>query len=179
MSIKIMLATIAAIVALGSITTIGFNNSALGQETFTAELSGGDEVPPVDTNATGVATFQSNVNTLTYQLGVRDLNNITAAHIHRGEDGENGKVVANLYNTTAMPAGQQQQSGLLSQGTISASDLKGPLKGHPLSDLIDIMSNDTAYVNVHTKDFPLGEIRGQVSSEGGGGGGGDTGGDTG
>jgi hypothetical protein len=177
MSIKIMLATIAAIVALGSITTIGFNNSALGQETFTAELSGGDEVPPVDTNATGVATFQSNVNTLTYQLGVRDLNNITAAHIHRGEDGENGKVVANLYNATAMPAGQNQ-SGLLSQGTISASDLKGPLKGHPLSDLIDIMSNDTAYVNVHTKDFPLGEIRGQVSSEGGGGGD-DTGGDTG
>ena len=177
MSIKIMLATIAAIVALGSITTIGFNNSALGQETFSADLSGGDEVPPVDTNATGVATFQSNVNTITYQLGVRDLTNITAAHIHRGEDGENGKVVANLYNSTAMPAGQQQ-SGLLSQGTISASDLKGPLKGHPLSDLVDIMSNDTAYVNVHTMDFPLGEIRGQVSSEGGGGGE-DTGGDTG
>ena len=166
MSIKIMLATIAAIVALGSITTIGFNNSALGQETFSADLSGGDEVPPVDTNATGVATFQSNVNTITYQLGVRDLTNITAAHIHRGEDDENGKVVVNLYNSTA----GQQQNGLLSQGTISASDLKGPLKGHPLSDLIDIMSNDTAYVNVHTKDFPLGEIRGQVSSEGGGGG---------
>lgn len=165
MSIKIMLATIAAIVALGSITTIGFNNSALGQETFSADLSGGDEVPPVDTNATGVATFQSNVNTLTYQLGVADLANITAAHIHRGEDGENGKVVVNLYNSTA----GQQQNGLLSQGTISASDLKGPLKGHPLSDLIDIMSNDTAYVNVHTMDFPLGEIRGQVSSEGGGG----------
>ena len=174
MSIKIMLATIAALVALGSITTIGFNNSALGQETFSADLSGGDEVPPVDTNATGVATFQSNVNTLTYQLGVTDLTNVTAAHIHRGEEGENGKVVANLYNTTA----GQQQNGLLSQGTISASDLKGPLKGHPLSDLIDIMDNGTAYVNAHTKDFPLGEIRGQVSSEGGGGGE-DTGGDTG
>ena len=177
MSIKIMLATIAAIVALGSITTIGFNNSAFGQQTFSADLSGANELPPVDTNATGVATFQSNVNTLTYQLGVTDLTNITAAHIHRGEDGENGKVVANLLNTTAMPAGQQQ-SGLLSQGTISASDLKGPLKGHPLSDLIDIMDNGTAYVNAHTKDFPLGEIRGQVSSEGGGGGE-DTGGDTG
>ena len=177
MSIKIMLATIAAIVALGSITTNGIINSALGQETFTAELSGDDEVPPVDTNATGVATFQSNVNTLTYQLGVTDLTNVTAAHIHRGEEGENGKVVANLLNTTAMPAGQQQ-SGLLSQGTISASDLKGPLKGHPLSDLIDIMDNGTAYVNAHTMDFPLGEIRGQVSSEGGGGGE-DTGGDTG
>ena len=43
------------------------------------------------------------------------------------------------------------------------------MAGHPLSDLIDIMDNGTAYVNAHTKDFPLGEIRGQVGSAGGGG----------
>jgi hypothetical protein len=35
-----------------------------------------------------------------------------------------------------------------------------------LADLIDIMDNGTAYVNVHTKDFPLGEIRGQIAAEG-------------
>jgi hypothetical protein len=28
------------------------------------------------------------------------------------------------------------------------------------------MDNGTAYVNVHTKDFPLGEIRGQIAGEG-------------
>jgi hypothetical protein len=166
MSIKIMLATIAAIVALGSMTTLGFNNSALGQQTFTADLSGDDELPPVDTNATGIATFQTNGNTMNYQLSVEDLNNVTAAHIHRGDMDHNGKVVVSLYNNMS----KGPKSGLLSQGTISASNLKGPLAGHPLSDLIDIMDNGTAYVNAHTKDFPVGEIRGQVESVGGGGG---------
>jgi CHRD domain len=166
MSIKIILATIAAIVALGSMTTLGFNNSALGQQAFTATLTGDDENPSVDTNATGLATFQTNGNTMNYQISVEDLNNVTAAHIHRGDMDHNGKVVVSLYNNMS----KGPKSGLLSQGTISASNLKGPLAGHPLSDLIDIMDNGTAYVNAHTKDFPVGEIRGQVESVGGGGG---------
>ena len=163
MSIKVTLATIAIIVALGSIATNGFINSALGQQTFTAELTGGDEVPPVDTNATGIANFQDNVQTVNYQLSVSDLVNVTQAHIHRGEEGENGKVVVTLYNTT-MPTGPM--SGLLSQGNITAANLVGPLAGQQLTDLVSIMDNGTAYVNVHTKDFPLGEIRGQIAAEG-------------
>ena len=161
MSIKVTLATIAIIVALGSIATNGFINSALGQQTFTAELTGGDEVPPVDTEATGTFNFQNNVQSVNYQLSVTDLVNVTAAHIHRGEEGENGKIVATLYNST-MPTGPK--SGLLSQGNITAANLEGPLAGQQLADLIDIMDNGTAYVNVHTKDFPLGEIRGQLSA---------------
>ena len=164
MSIKVTLATIAIIVALGSITANGFINSALGQQSFSAELSGGEEVPPVDTNATGIANFQDNVQTVNYQLSVSDLVNVTQAHIHRGEEGENGKIVVTLYNTT-MPTGPM--SGLLSQGNITAANLVGPLAGQQLTDLISIMDNGTAYVNVHTEEFKLGEIRGQI-------GGGDT-----
>ena len=63
-----------------------------------------------------------------------------------------------------MPANLTQ--GLLSEGNITAANLKGPLAGQQLADLIDVFDNGTAYVNVHTKDFPLGEIRGQFSSEG-------------
>ncbi|MDP8941439.1 MAG: CHRD domain-containing protein [Thermoproteota archaeon] len=163
MSIKVTLATIAIIVALGSITANGFINSALGQESFSAELTGGEEVPPVDTNATGIANLQDNVQTINYQLSVNDLVNVTQAHIHRGEEGENGKVVVTLYNTT-MPTGPM--SGLLSQGNITAANLVGPLAGQQLTDLVSIMDNGTAYVNVHTKDFPLGEIRGQIAAEG-------------
>jgi hypothetical protein len=163
MSVKVTLATIAIIVALGSITANGFINSALGQQSFSAELSGGDEVPPVDTNATGIANFQDNVQTVNYQLSVSDLVNVTQAHIHRGEEGENGKIVVTLYNTT-MPTGPM--SGLLSQGNITAANLVGPLAGQQLTDLTSIMDNGTAYVNVHTKDFPDGEIRGQIAAEG-------------
>ena len=163
MSIKVTLATIAIIVALGSITANGFINSALGQESFSAELTGGEEVPPVDTNATGIANLQNNVQTINYQLSVNDLVNVTQAHIHRGEEGENGKIVVTLYNTT-MPTGPM--SGLLSQGNITAANLVGPLAGQQLTDLTSIMDNGTAYVNVHTKDFPLGEIRGQIAADG-------------
>ena len=163
MSIKVTLATIGIIVALGSITANGFINSALGQESFSAELTGGEEVPPVDTNATGIANLQDNVQTINYQLSVNDLVNVTQAHIHRGEEGENGKIVVTLYNTT-MPTGPM--SGLLSQGNITAANLVGPLAGQQLTDLVSIMDNGTAYVNVHTKDFPLGEIRGQIAAEG-------------
>ncbi|MDQ3976922.1 MAG: CHRD domain-containing protein [Thermoproteota archaeon] len=163
MSIKVTLATIAIIVALGSITANGFINSALGQESFSSELTGGEEVPPVDTNATGIANLQNNVQTINYQLSVNDLVNVTQAHIHRGEEGENGKIVVTLYNTT-MPTGPM--SGLLSQGNITAANLVGPLAGQQLTDLVSIMDNGTAYVNVHTKDFPLGEIRGQIAGEG-------------
>jgi hypothetical protein len=163
MSIRVTLATIAIIVALGSITANGFINSALGQQTFTAELTGGDEVPPVDTEATGTFNLVTVNQSSGYLLSVDELANATAAHIHRGEEGVNGKIVVTLYNAT-MPASISQ--GLLSQGNITAANLEGPLAGQQLADLIDIMDNGTAYVNVHTKDFPLGEIRGQISGEG-------------
>ena len=160
MSIKVTLATIAIIVALGSIATNGFINSALGQQTFSAELTGGDQVPPVDTEATGTFNLVTVNQSSGYLLSVNDLANATAAHIHRGEEGQNGKIVVTLYNAT-MPANLTQ--GFLSQGNITAANLVGPLAGRQLADLIEIMDNGTAYVNVHTKDFPLGEIRGQVS----------------
>jgi hypothetical protein len=163
MHIKVTLATLAIIVALASIIANGFINSALGQQSFSAELSGDNQLPPVDTNATGIANFQNNGETVNYQLSVSDLVNVTKAHIHRGEESEVGKHVVTLYNATT-PTGPM--SGLLSQGNFTAADLEGPLAGRPLTDLISIMDNGTAYVNVHTEEFPTGEIRGQISAEG-------------
>ncbi len=163
MSIKVTLATIATILALGGITANSFINSALGQQSFTVELTGDEEVPPVNTDATGIFNLVIVNQTSGYQLSVNNLANATAAHIHRGEEGENGKIVVTLYNAT-MPTAPT--SGLLSQGNITASNLQGPLAGQQLTDLIDIIDNGTAYVNVHTADFPLGEIRGQLAAEG-------------
>jgi CHRD domain len=42
--------------------------------------------------------------------------------------------------------------------------LEGPLAGKQLSDLITMINNGDAYVNVHTEANPKGEIRGQLSS---------------
>jgi hypothetical protein len=36
------------------------------------------------------------------------------------------------------------------------------MKGKAISDLIAAMKNGTTYVNVHSTDFPDGEMRGQL-----------------
>jgi CHRD domain len=50
------------------------------------------------------------------------------------------------------------------QGTITSAKLEGPLTGKHLTDLINMINNRDAYVNVHTQANPKGEIRGQMSS---------------
>ena len=55
-------------------------------------------------------------------------------------------------------------SGLLSEGDITASDLKGPIAGKQLSDLLSSMHSMDVYVNIHTTQYPNGEIRGQISN---------------
>ena len=46
-------------------------------------------------------------------------------------------------------------------GVINSTTLEGPLKGKQISDLESIMTNGTAYANIHTEKNPNGEIRGQ------------------
>ena len=38
----------------------------------------------------------------------------------------------------------------------------GSLEGGTLEDLLDLFHADEAYVNVHTSQFPPGEVRGQI-----------------
>ena len=53
------------------------------------------------------------------------------------------------------------------KGTITSSDLKGPLAGKQISDLVNIIKGGQAYVNVHTEQNKNGEIRGQILDVGG------------
>jgi hypothetical protein len=134
-------------------------------ENSRAHLSGDQEVPPADTDATGVATFQlsGDGTELSYRLIVANIENVTQAHIHLAPAGANGPVVAWLY-PEAPPAQliPGRTSGVLATGTITADGLVGPLVGASLDDLVDAMRAGNAYVNVHTSQFPPGEIRGQI-----------------
>ena len=120
-------------------------------QAFTAKLSGKDEVPPVNTQATGMAQFQlsSDGKEINYDLTATNLNGFMMAHVHQGKAGENGQPVAPLS---------------MGKGKITSSDLKGPLAGKQISDLVDLMKNGGAYVNIHTQQNQNGEIRGQIMS---------------
>jgi CHRD domain len=159
------------IVALATITvgpTIDLPTSAFAgeqqqqqQKRFVTELTGFEEVPPVNnTSAIGVAEFKLGQDNIMYTVNVTDIENVTAAHIHSGQVGENGPIVITLFKedtpTTAMT------TGVLSEGNITATNLEGPMAGQLLSNLTSAMRNDQTYVNVHTQQNPNGEIRGQI-----------------
>jgi len=149
--------------------------AASSTKNFRTHLSGDQEVPARDTNAQGQAIFKLSEDgeSLEYKLIVANIENVVAAHIHLGEPGTNGPVVAFLFGN--VPPGGGRTDGVLAEGTITKDNLVGPLAGHDFSELIEAIQSGNAYVNVHTNDgvdptntgpgdFPGGEIRGNFHS---------------
>ncbi len=137
---------------------IGPPKSPLVDQVLVAELTGASEVPPVETQASGDATvFVDEAGTLGFEVNVADIENVTASHIHLGAEGENGPVVAFLFQ------GEFSGTGTLATGTLTDEDLIGPLEGLTLEHLMYQMEQGNTYVNVHTTQNPGGEIRGQLS----------------
>jgi len=131
---------------------------------FIANLTGNEEVPATNIISTGNATFQvdSKTNNTSFSLTVKDLEGITAAHIHNGTMGYNGKIIVTLFLSPS-PSSEDTPS-LAIKGNITNEDLEGPLAKKQMSDLISLMNNKSSYVNVHTEQNPLGAIRGQISN---------------
>ena len=129
---------------------------------YDAPLSGENEVPPVETTATGEADFTELENdTIKYRVNVTGITNASAAHIHMGQEGENGDIVIDLLNTPTSK-GTDTAYGMIFRGNLTDAGLKGPLQGQTLNDLIAAMDSGDTYVNVHTAANPDGEIRGQI-----------------
>ena len=134
--------------------------AALGYQSIMIGLA---QVPPVASVGRGLANYLITEDSATLYYSVQALDTsstISMAHIHLGRAGQNGDVVANLCGAGSTPACAAQ--GVIATGTVTAGSLVGPLAGHPLSDLIVAMTSGGAYTNVHTSNFPGGEIRGQV-----------------
>ena len=112
------------------------------------------------TLAQGQAIFHLSKDgeTLEYKLIAANIENVLASHIHLAPSGVNGPIVAWLY-VGPIPG---RFDGVLARGTITAANLVGPLAEHPLGDLIAAMEAGNTYVNVHTTQYPGGEIRGQI-----------------
>ena len=112
---------------------------------FRATMVGGNEVPPGDPDGTGLARIAINdaTNQVCTDLEVRNIDNVTAAHIHRGRAGVNGPPVI----------------------TLDAPDDNDSDDCDTVADaLVDEIRSDPSafYVNVHTAAYPNGAIRGQI-----------------
>lgn len=108
---------------------------------YDVKLSGTQEVPTNDSQATGecLAYLNDAQNQLTV-ICQQDVQNVTAAHIHRAPAGENGPPIL-PFDSPVSPFKQ----------TFSVT----------AQDVADLMAGNL-YVNVHSTEFPDGEIRGQI-----------------
>jgi hypothetical protein len=147
-----------AVVTSPTVTSTDLTFAQIGVK-FSVDLEGSQEVPPVQSNATGEANiggYDVASDSLTYDIFATNIQNVTAGHTHLGKEGENGPIVLTFFKYDT------PRSGVLEKGTITADMLEGPLKGKRVSDLALLGINGSLYINIHTDQNPNGEIRGQV-----------------
>jgi hypothetical protein len=134
-------ATALAIVTLVTIAVVAPADADIA--TYAAELDGGSNVPPVGTPATGAVSLV--VDTETREaFWVLEFTGLTSpeigAHFHGGAEGVNGTAVFTI------PLG---------------SPVSGVWAMSPAH--YGALASGGIYVNVHTENNPLGEIRGQLA----------------
>lgn len=146
--------------------------SALSQkesnESHKAVLLGFNEVPAVSSTGSGELRLKINeeARTIEYQLSYENLEGTTtgASHIHIGQEGVNGGVVAFFCGgstTPACTAGSGSFSGIITPADIVAVTAQGIAAGE-WDEVVRAMRAGKIYANVHTNKHPGGEIRGQV-----------------
>jgi hypothetical protein len=142
-----------------ALATVSNAPAAFAKHEQVAKLSGQEEVPKVDTQATGMAEFTPVIptnETVDFNLNATGIQGVTQGHIHSGAVGENGPVVVTLFNFDT------PQDTVSENGTITADMLEGDMQGMTIADLITAMKDGNTYVNFHTEQNPDGEIRGQI-----------------
>lgn len=145
---------------------------------YDAQLSGFFELGPINastgailTNGSGKLTLWVGQDMAQYVLSYSGLtSNITQSHIHFGKVHDAGGIFVFLCtNLGNGPAGTPLCNGTVSgtvSGTITAANIVAvPTQNVPAGNfdvLLAALISNTAYANVHTANFPGGEIRGQV-----------------
>ena len=117
---------------------------------FHSFLTGDQEVPPVSTNAVGLAhiSFNPIMDVLSYQIITVGLNDsLTGAHLHLGEPGISGPVIVDLSESD----------------TLNSFLLTGEIDQVMIPDsLMKYLLTSNIYINLHTAPNPDGVIRGHM-----------------
>jgi hypothetical protein len=156
-AVAAVLSTLMITAATHGLTDLAF---AQGGAKFGFNLTGSEEVPPVQTNATGMAEISAYTvagDSITYSVNAMNIQGVTAGHIHLGKPGENGPIVFTMFKYDP-PRNEVSETG-----TITADKLEGPMAGKRVFDVALAGSNGSLYMNIHTVENPNGEIRGTSS----------------
>ena len=142
---------------------------AAGHYRFSCDLYENKVGPkPSETEASGTILFHFDElkQELIYQLRVEKIQDVYMAHIHMGASNKEGLMAAWLYPprqyNSAKRTIEGEFNGTLAEGVIRQDDLENGLL---LEDLTESLRNGNAYVNIHTKKYIMGELRGQVVTD--------------
>jgi CHRD domain len=165
-----------AIRALVFLAVLGLTGTAAsadnGPSFFAAKLSGFNEVPPIQTNGSGTFTAVVRGDTLTYRLTFSGLTSApTQSHLHFAQRGVNGGVFLFLCGTATNPGPAGTPTCPAAGGTVTrtvtaADFLAVPTQNVKAGDFqgaLRLLRSGDVYANVHSANFPTGEIRGQVN----------------
>ena len=136
-----------SVLALTGCETIQQTYTEAISSTYTAELTGANEVHPGDPDGSGTAeiSFSDELTRVCWDLNdLENLAPITGAHIHRGATGTDGPVVLALKQAT-----EGGWRGCSSDTAWARTAFEEGISGY--------------YVNVHTAEYPKGAIRGQLT----------------
>jgi hypothetical protein len=145
----------------GEATTSSTYAGAPAAVAYTADLGGGNEIPPVSTAASGTLTLTvaADGSSVGYVLQVDSIISLTVARLHEGKVGATGATIFTIYGG---PTKSGLYTGTIAKGSFTAADLVGPLKGKTIDDLVGLIEANSVYLNVGTEAHRQGEIRGQL-----------------
>jgi hypothetical protein len=161
----------AAVSASATSAMAGGDDSDKGSTVLREQLSGYEETPlAISTSGSGrfFALVNSNDQKITYRLSYTLEFPVTQAHIHFGATAQSGGISAFICSNLGNgPAGTQAcpPAPATVSGTIEPDDIVGPagqgIAAGEFDELVAAIRNGTAYVNVHSTQYPGGEIRAQ------------------
>ena len=153
--------------AVAAAMLISATPSAAQVVNMTATLTGAEETTATPgvlgllTGAVGTATVSVDATNeeVAVQLNLFNFATGTSAgHIHVGPRGVAGPVVLNF----PIPSGRTGDLPLSFRLGVAAFVARPEIGINTMSDLIQAIVGGGAYVNIHTSQYPAGEIRGQL-----------------
>ncbi len=163
-----------AIVAVLLGLTVVTTTADEGTVSAKAKLTGFQENLPKLTDGTGTFTATINGGTLSYKLTFSGLSSDAfMSHIHFAQPGVNGGIFLWLCGsatapgpagTPTCPAKGGTVSGKITGAAIQSLLATQNLNAADFTGAVRILESGDAYANVHTTNWPGGEIRGQVKT---------------